>query len=80
MQQSVISGLMQYEKDFLMFQKELHLLRQCEPDKFVAFKNGAIVSTGFSIDEVKKDLDSKGIEPSETVIEFVSRKEIKVIV
>lgn len=80
MEKSITSELMRYERDFLSFQKELPKLRENEPDKFVAFKEGKAISTGSSVEEVKKDLNSKGIEPSGTVIEFVSRKEIKVIV
>lgn len=80
MEENIIFGLEHYEKDFLLFQKELPKLRKNEPDRFVAFKEGRAISTGMTVEEVKKDLESKGIEPSGTVIEFVSKEEIKVIV
>jgi len=80
MQGNIISGLMNYEHDFPLFQKEVPRLRLTEPNKFVAFKDGKMVAANSSIDEVKKELNLQGIEPSGAVIEFVSEKELKVIV
>lgn len=73
-------SLENYEKDFISFQTNLDNLRKINPNQFIAFKNGKVISASTSIEEVRKDLTSKGIEPSGTVIEFVSKDEIKVIV
>ena len=80
MESNISLNLSRYEQDFLSFQKELHKLREIKPNQFVAFKDGKVISSGVSIEEIKNDLNSKGIEPSGTVIEFVSKQEIKVIV
>lgn len=72
--------LRDYEKDFLLFQKNLPELKMREPNKFVAFKNGSLVTSGLSVEEVSKKLIIKGIEPSGTVIEFVPKEEIRMIV
>ena len=80
MEGNIVSGLMRYEQDFLLFKKELPKLRGLNPNRFIAFKDGRVISTGLSVNEITEDLNSKGIEPSGTVIEFVSEKEIKVIV
>ena len=76
----IVSSLINYENDFIIFQNEISRLRKDYPNKFVALKNGEIISSGNSIEEIKKDLISKNIEPSGTVIEFVSKEEIRVIV
>lgn len=80
MENSTLNGLIQYEKDFMSFQRKLPELRITEPDRFVAFKDGKVISTGLSVEEVSESLNSKGIEPSGVVIEFISKREIKVIV
>lgn len=77
---NIVSSLMNYENDFMYFQKEIPKLRKDYPNKFIALKNGEIISSGNSVEEIKQDLISKKIEPSGTVIEFVSKEEIRVIV
>lgn len=77
---NISASLIRYEKDFVSFQKELPNLRKTKPNQFVAFKEGNIVCSGNSVEEVKEELISKGIEPSGTVIEFVSKEEIRMIV
>lgn len=80
MENQISLKLDNYERDFLLFQLELPKLRKITPDQFIAFKDGNIISSNKSMDELLNELDSKDINPSETVIEFVSEKEIKVIV
>ena len=73
-------SLAEYEKDFISFNKQLSKLRERFPNKFVAYIDGKVISSKDSIEEIKEDLISQDIEPSKTVIEFVSREEIRVIV
>ena len=80
MESTTVDGLLQYEKDFIYFQKKLPELRRTEPDKFIAFKDGKVISSGLSVEEVIENLYSRGVEPSGTVIEFVSKDEIRMIV
>jgi len=80
MENQIVLGLADYEKDFLLFQANLPQLREIESDRFVAFKGGRVISSGLSVSEIRDDLSSQGVDPSVTVIEFVSKKEIKVIV
>jgi len=74
------SSLESYEKDFISLQNELPKLKETNPNQFVAFVKGEVISSGENIEEVKKDLISKNIEPSGTVIEFIPKKEIYMIV
>jgi len=69
-----------YEKNFIGFQNKLQEIRETNPNKFVAFIDGNVFTSGTSIEDVKKELISKGIEPSGIVIEFVSKDEIHMIV
>jgi len=79
--ENIISlSLVRYEQDFLSFQRELPKLRETKPNQFVAFKDNCLVSSGPTVEDIKEELTSRGIDPSGTVIEFVSEKEIKVIV
>lgn len=80
MEENINSSLACYEEDFKSFQQKLSKLRETNPNQFVAFRKGVVVSSGPTIEEVRENLNSKGIEPSGTVIEFVSKDEIKVIV
>lgn len=73
-------SLAKFEKDFISFHKILPKLRERFADKFVAYVDGKIVSSKDSVEEIKEDLISQEIEPSEVVIEFVSKEEIRVIV
>ncbi len=74
------SQLVKYEEDFISFQSKISTFRQTNPNQFIAFANGKILSTGNSVVEVKEDLIRKGIEPSGTVIEFVAKDEIRMII
>lgn len=80
MENNISLELYNYEKDFLSLQGILPELRNLNPNQFIAFKNGKVISAGNSVEEIKKNLQSQGIEPSGTVIEFISKNEIKVIV
>ena len=73
-------SLENYERDFVSFQKEIPKLRETNPDQFIAFKEGKVISTGFNIEDVKKELISKNIEPSGTVIEFVPKEEMYLVI
>lgn len=68
-----------YEQDFISFQNNLSKLQETNPNQFVAFKNGKILVSGTSMDEVNQNLIFQGIEPSGTVIEFVSTENAHVI-
>lgn len=73
-------SLAKFEEDFISFHKELPKLRERFPNKFIAFVDGKVVSSEDSIEKVKEDLINQRIEPSEVVIEFISKQEIRVIV
>jgi len=46
-------------------------------NKFVAIKNEEIIGSGNSIEEVKKILEDKNIDPAKTVIEFVAGEKFR---
>ncbi len=79
MENKMVLDLENYEKDFICFQNVLPELRKTNPDQFVAFKNGKVISAGTSIEDVKKELTAQNIEASGAVIEFVSKDDIHVI-
>ena len=80
MNEEIILSLSNYEKDFLSFQKQLPKLRETYPNQFIALREGKIISSGNSVEVVVEELNSKGIEPSGTMIEFVSKDIIRVII
>lgn len=80
MEKQSFMSLESYEKDFMDFQGRLQKLRKSNPNQFIAFVDGKVLSAGNSVEEINKSLQSQGIEPSGIVIEFVSKDEIKMIV
>lgn len=80
MQNETESSLIKYEEDYIAFQKQIPRLRETEPNRFIAFRDGKVIATGLSVSEVSKELVSKGIEPSGTVIEFVAKEELHMII
>lgn len=80
MKNDVSSSLENFEKDFISFQNKLPEIRKTNPNQFVAFIDGDVFASDISIESVKEKLISGGIEPSGTVIEFVSKDEIRMIV
>lgn len=77
--QNIIS-LESFEKDFIDFQNKLQEIRISNPNQFIAFINGSVFTSGESVEEIKSRLEKRGIDPSGTVIEFVSKDEIRMIV
>lgn len=71
----VLSELNQYESNFIFFQSQIENLRERFPNKFVAIKDNDVISSGNSIESLKIELNSMGLEPSGTFIEFVPRDE-----
>ncbi|MBS3100348.1 hypothetical protein J4463_04010 [Candidatus Pacearchaeota archaeon] len=67
--------LKSFETDFIFFQDKKEYLRKDFLNKFVAIKEGEIVASGNSIEEVNKILEHKNIDPAKTVIEFVPEEE-----
>jgi len=80
MEKNINSSLLDYEKDFISFQQQLPKLRQTNPNQFIAFKDNKIIHSNDSIEKIKEELISQGIEPSGIIIEFVSKDEIRMIV
>lgn len=80
MEKQILISLESYEKDFMDFQKRLKEIRKSNPDQFVAFVKGKVLTSGESIEKIKVELEALGIDPSRTVIEFVSENEIRMIV
>lgn len=64
-----------FEADSIFFQKEIGDLRKKYLNKYVAIKEGEIIASGNTIEEVNKILESKKVEPSKTVIEFIPEEE-----
>ena len=67
--------LSNYQKDFLILQDKMSELKRKFPNQFVAIKEGEIISSGSSVEEVSEQLNKRGIEPSGTVVEFVPGNE-----
>ena len=80
MNENIALSLLNYEKDFVSFQKQLPKLRETNPNEFIAIKDDKVISSGNSVETIVDQLNSKGIEPSGTIIEFVSKDIIRVIV
>ena len=80
MANQVLVSLESYEKDFMDFQKKIQNIRKSNPDQFIAFGQGKILASGESIERVRNELEKLNIDPQKTVIEFVSKNEIKMIV
>jgi len=80
MEKQIFMSLKSYEKDFMDFQNRLQEIRKSNPNQFVAFSKGKVFTSGESIEEIKNKLEKFGIDPSGTVIEFVSKDEIRMIV
>ena len=80
MENQVSISLENYEKDFLDFQRNISELRKTNPNEFIAFSNGKILMSGESMERIRDELEERGINPSLTVIEFVSKDEIRMIV
>ena len=67
--------LKSFETDFIFFQNKKVDLRKDFLNKFVAIKREEIIASGSSIEEINKILESKNIDPSKIVIEFVPEEE-----
>ena len=80
MENPIFESLQSYEKEFMNFQSKLQEIRKSNPNKFIAFIEGQVFTSGTSVEEIKNNLESKGISSSGAVIEFVSKDEIKMIV
>lgn len=80
MEKQIFMSLESYEKDFIGFQNKLQEIRKSNPNQFIAFIKGKVFTSGESVEEIKNKLEKKGIDPSVTVIEFVSKDEIRMIV
>ena len=80
MEKQIFISLESYERDFISFQNKLQEIRKSNPNQFIAFINGEVFTSGESVEEIKNKLEKKGIDPSGTVIEFVSKDEIRMIV
>jgi len=70
--ENLSSDLSNYERDFLKLQSLIEDLREKFPNQFVAVKEGEVISNGVSVEKVVDELNKRGIEPSGTVIEFIS--------
>lgn len=69
-----------FMSDWIMIGKRLDELRERYPDKYVAVKNGKIVDSDEDLDALLSRLEEKGIDPSRTPVEFISRKPEPLIV
>lgn len=74
-QVALANELLTFQSDFLFFQKGINNLRKHYLNKFIAIKNSAIIGAASSIDELKHELDQKGLDISKVVVEFVSEEE-----
>jgi len=80
MSNQILISLESYEKDFMDFQERLSEIRKSNPDQFIAFGKGKILASGESMEKIKENLEKLRIDPTKTVIEFVSKNEIRMIV
>jgi len=68
-----------FEKDTLWLHKNLDKLRTKFENKFVAVKNGEVITSDNEIDKIIEQLQEKEINPSFTVIEFIHKKGVQLI-
>ena len=76
---SLASELISYQRDIIFTQNNKINLRKSHLNKFIAVKDSKIVEEGNSIDEIKKKLEHKNIDPGKTVIEFIPEEETLMI-
>lgn len=68
-----------FEKDTLWLHKNLDKLRPKFENKFVAVKNMDVVASDNNVEKVVKKLRDDQINPSFTVIEFIHKKGVQLI-
>jgi predicted DNA-binding protein (UPF0278 family) len=69
-----LKAIESFMADWIMIGERLDELRKRYPDKYVAAKNGKIVDSDEDLDALLSRLEEKGIDPSRTPVEFISRK------
>lgn len=68
-----------FEKDTLWLHKNLDKLRAKFENKFVAIKEGDVIASDNDIEKIIKKLQESNINPSFTVIEFIHKKGVQLI-
>jgi hypothetical protein len=72
--------LIDYEKDLKYFFKESKNLKEKYRGKVILIKNEEVKIVGDTIEEVKKRTSQLGIDVSKSVVEFIPREDITLIV
>ncbi len=74
-----VQSIISYEKDIKWLNDHKEELRKDYKNKFVAIKGNKILDSGADVDDLIKKLKNKGIDPSFVLVEFITEKEMKLI-
>jgi hypothetical protein len=72
--------LIDYEKDLKYFFKESKNLKEKYRGKVILIKNEEVKIVGDTIEEVKKKASQLGIDVAKSVVEFIPKEDITLIV
>jgi len=77
----LLHDLIDYENDFKYFLKENKLLKEKYAGKVVLIKNKEVKIVGDTIEEVKKKKALQlGIDVSKSVVEFIPKEDVTLII
>lgn len=74
-EQNLALALKSFEEDTLFFEKKVSSIRKTHINQFVAIKQGKIIDSAITIDELRNKLRKKKLDITKTVVEFVPEKE-----
>ena len=67
--------LLNFQNDFLFFQKKIIPFRQKYLNRFIAIRNKEVIASAFSIRELDKKLKEQNIDIKKIVTEYVPDEE-----
>ena len=77
--QQDIQLIKDYENDIIWFKSHKSDIRTVYKNIFVAIKNKQIIDSDSVLNRLLEKLRNKGIDPSFALIEFISEKDVKLI-
>ena len=75
-----LTSLVEYEREFKTFIKNLDKIKKKYKGKVVLVKNGKVLIAGNSIEEVVEKAREMKLDPAKEVIQFVPEKETTLII
>jgi len=78
--EKIIQSLERFEKDSKWFSEKYDELKNKYKGKFVLIKDSKVVTSGDSMEEIKRDAERENIDLSESVVEFIPSVETAIII